>query len=64
MEQLEALLERATESDRPMSFHALTPHEASLSPVIELVVWVGGGGALFPGLQEPVIKPDELQRYT
>ena len=36
------------------------PHEASLSPMIELVV----GGGLFPGLQEPVIKPDELQRYT
>ena len=37
------------------------PHEASLSLVIELVIW---GGPLFPGLQELVIKPDELQRYN
>ena len=37
------------------------PHEASLSPVIELMVW---GPPLFLGLQEPVIKLDELQRYN
>ena len=30
-------------------------------PVIELMVW---GPPLFAGLQEPVIKLDELQRYN
>ena len=37
------------------------PHEASLSLVNELVVW---GAPLFPGLQEHVIKLDELLRYN
>ena len=37
------------------------PQEASLSPVMELMVW---GPPLFPGLQELVIKPDALQRYN